>query len=140
MNAQRRSRTRIQLDSDELRMASGAADTADRSTSTPAESGALVPSPSAGVPHNPDAKEGEAYPGEPTIKIGTVLPAALKGQLDGFVRYAQDTGDVDGITTAVDVFRIAIHRYIQQAQKQYNDGEPFRAPRVNRRGRPVRPR
>jgi len=122
-------RTKVKVENQLARMAAGTAD-------PPAEPVATA----AAVPHNPDAKEGEEYPGEPTIKIGTVLPAGLKGQLDGLVRFAQDTGDVEGVTTAVDVFRIALHRYILEAQKEHNGGEPFRAPSYNRRGRPVRPR
>ncbi|HZM67864.1 MAG TPA: hypothetical protein VFC16_16355 [Nakamurella sp.] len=131
-------RTRVKVESQLARMAAGTVDppaepvaAAAPATAAPVE---------AAVPHNPDAKEGEEYPGEPTIKIGTVLPVGLKGQLDGLVRFAQDTGDVEGITTAVDVFRIALHRYILEAQKEHNGGEPFRAPSYNRRGRPVRPR
>ena len=29
------------------------------------------------------------------------------------------------VTTAVDVFRIALHRYILEAQRKHNDGEPL---------------
>ena len=122
-------RTKVKVENQLARMAAGTAD-------PPAEPVATA----AAVPYNPDAKEGEEYPGEPTIKIGTVLPAGLKGQLDGLVRFAQDTGDVEGVTTAVDVFRIALYRYILEAQQEHNGGEPFRAPSYNRRGRPVRPR
>lgn len=142
MNATPRRRTKIHVENDLARMAAGAADPRpDRQPPAGADAPATAPAAAPTVnPHNPDAKEGEEYPGEPTIKIGTVLPAGLKGQLDGLVRFAQDTGDVEGVTTAVDVFRIALHRYILEAQQKYNDGEPFRAPSYNRRGRQIRPR
>jgi len=140
MNATPRRRTKIQVESDLARMAAGTANPPpDEPTPAPAPAASTADTPNRN-PHNPDAKEGEAYPGEPTIKVGTVLPAGLKGQLDGLVRFAQDTGDVEGVTTAVDVFRIALHRYIAEAQQKYNDGEPFRAPNYNRRGRQIRPR
>jgi hypothetical protein len=141
MNATPRRRTKIHVENDLARMAAG---TADPQPADQPAAAATPPEPDAAAravnSHNPDAKEGEEYPGEPTIKIGTVLPAGLKGQLDGLVRFAQDTGEVEGVTTAVDVFRIALHRYILEAQQKHNDGEPFRAPSYNRRGRPVRPR
>lgn len=145
MNATPRRRTKIQVESDLARMAAGTLDPLPddqpRGAASPVATPSATPAAAATVDaHNPDAKEGEEYPGEPTIKIGTVLPAGLKGQLDGLVRFAQDTGDVEGVTTAVDVFRIALHRYILEAQQKHNDGEPFRAPSYNRRGRPVRPR
>jgi len=126
-------RTKVKVENQLARMAAGTADPPQ-----PAAAAADTAPAGSDAPHNPDAKEGEEYPGEPTIKIGTVLPVGLKGQLDGLVRFAQDTGDVEGITTAVDVFRIALHRYILDAQKEHNGGEPFRAPSYNRRGRPVR--
>lgn len=139
MNATPRRRTKVHVENDLARMAAGTAD--PRPDEQPPAAAPPPPTAAPTVnPHNPDAKEGEEYPGEPTIKIGTVLPAALKGQLDGLVRFAQDTGDVEGVTTAVDVFRIALHRYILEAQQKYNDGEPFRAPSYNRRGRQIRPR
>ena len=130
-------RTKVKVENQLARMAAGTADPPERAAAATAADTAPAGSD---APHNPDAKEGEEYPGEPTIKIGTVLPVGLKGQLDGLVRFAQDTGDVEGITTAVDVFRIALHRYILDAQKEHNGGEPFRAPSYNRRGRPVRTR
>ena len=142
MNATPRRRTKIHVENDLARMAAGTADPrpdGQPPAAADAPAGAPAAAPTV-TPHNPDANEGEEYPGEPTIKIGTVLPAGLKGQLDGLVRFAQDTGDVEGVTTAVDVFRIALHRYIQEAQQKYNDGEPFRAPSYNRRGRQIRPR
>ena len=142
MNAAPRRRTKIHVENDLARMAAGAADPLPDEQPPTAGATSLPPAGEASStvkPHNPDAKEGEEYPGEPTIKIGTVLPAGLKGQLDGLVRFAQDTGDVEGVTTAADVSRIALHLYILQAQRKHNDGEPFRAPSYNRRGRPVRP-
>ena len=131
-------RTKVKVENQIARMAAGTIDPPAEPVAIEASADTAPAAPD--VTHNPDAKEGEEYPGEPTIKIGTVLPVGLKGQLDGLVRFAQDTGDVEGITTAVDVFRIALHRYILDAQQKHNGGEPFRAPSYNRRGRPVQPR
>lgn len=154
MNATRRTPRKIAIDSDAARMASGVdgapsgnsiddspapaakPDPAPRAAPTPTKP-PVMPTPPAEP--NPDALEGEAYPGEPTVKVGLTLPASLKGQLDGFVRFAQDTGEVPDVTFAVDAFRIAVARYVREAQNTYNNGEPFTAPRVNRRGRSAQP-
>ena len=50
----------------------------------------------------PDALEGEAYVGEEKVKIGTTLPVHLKGQVDSAVRFAQDTGGIDGTESITD--------------------------------------
>lgn len=84
---------------------------------------------------NPDALEGELFPGEPRIKIGTVLPAHLKGQVDGAVRFAQDTGDIDGVETIADFIRLACSRLVVELQREHRSGDEFDQPRINRRGR-----
>lgn len=144
-----RRRTGIQLDPDQVRYASGqaegtppdattAAATNTKARRTTRSSKEPAPAPAEVNEANPDAKEGEAYPGEPTIKVGTAIPETLKHQMDGLVRYAQDTGEIPGVVSLVDVFRIALHRYVRQAQLDYNDGEEFKVPRFIRRGRPPR--
>lgn len=151
MTPSRRSGTGITLDPDHVRMATGAgaADKADTTkatgsaTRTPrrgtkgAATTKAAPEPEINEA-NPDAREGEAYPGEPTIKVGTAIPETLKHQMDGLVRYAQDTGDIPEVLSLVDVYRIALHRYVRQAQLDYNNGQEFKVPRFNRRGRPAR--
>ncbi len=149
MTAQtRRRRSGITLDPDELRYATDPATApagpdkaakkrpepktpaAPRRTKKPAD-----PPASKDIPINPDALEGEAYPGEPRMKIGIVLPEHLKGQVDGAVRYAQDTGAVPGIDTITDFFRVACHRLVMDLQREHNGGDEFKPPRMNRRGR-----
>ena len=83
----------------------------------------------------PDALEGEAYPGEEKVKIGTTLPVHLKGQVDGAVRFAQDSGGIDGVETITDFIRVACHRLVTDLQTKHNDGNEFLVPRINRRGR-----
>src|SRR4029079_4954828 len=83
----------------------------------------------------PDALEGEAYAGEEKVKIGTTLPLHLKGQVDGAVRFAQDAGGIDGIQTITDFIRVACIRLVTDMQAQHNDGNDFRVPGINRRGR-----
>lgn len=137
-----RRRTGIELDQDQVRFASGQADPAPaapaKTTRRSTKSAAKAPAPEPTVEANPDAKEGEEFPGEPTIKVGTAIPETLKHQMDGLVRFAQDTGDIPGVITLVDVFRVALSRYVRQAQIDHNDGQPFPVPRFNRRGRPAR--
>ena len=140
-----RRRTGIQLDPDQVRYASGQVDgdadgastTKARRTTKPKEP-PPAPAPVEVNEPNPDAKEGEAYPGEPTIKVGTAIPETLKHQMDGLVRYAQDTGEIPDVVSLVDVFRIALSRYVRQAQLEYHDGQEFTVPRMTRRGRPPR--
>ena len=79
----------------------------------------------------PDALEGEAYPGEEKVKIGTTLPMHLKGQVDGAVRFAQDSGGIDGIETITDFIRVACHRLVTDLQTKHNDGNEFLVPRIN---------
>ena len=68
-------------------------------------------------------------------KIGTSLPIHLKGQVDGAVRYAQDTGGVDGIESITDFIRVACSRLVIDLQNRHNEGQEFRVPNINRRGR-----
>lgn len=83
----------------------------------------------------PDALEGEAHVGEEKVKIGTTLPVHLKGQVDGAVRFAQDTGGIDGIESITDFIRVACSRLVTDLQARYNAGQEFRVPGINRRGR-----
>lgn len=152
----------IQLDRDNLRFASGevepekepaqpakrtrkraapktAADVAKApapaaAPAPPASTNRAAPAPPA-VDPNPDAYEGELYPGEDRIKFGTTLPVHLKGQVDGAVRYAQDTGAIAGIDTITDFVRVACYRLVVELQQQHMKGQEFAQPRINRRGR-----
>jgi hypothetical protein len=147
----RRRPSGISLDPDELRYATAAAappDTASRSKAkkaqqpaprqeaTPTRPRARNAAPAeVTVIEVPDALEGEAYVGEEKVKIGTTLPLHLKGQVDGAVRFAQDSGGVDGIETITDFVRVACFRLVTDLQAKYNDGNEFRVPGINRRGR-----
>ena len=150
MTPTRRRCSGISLDPDELRYATAAAappDTAGRSKAkkaqqpaprqeaTPTRPRARNAPAEVTVIEVPDALEGEAYVGEEKVKIGTTLPLHLKGQVDGAVRFAQDSGGVDGIETITDFVRVACFRLVTDLQAKYNDGNEFRVPGINRRGR-----
>ena len=79
MNATPRRRTKIHVENDLARMAAGTADPRpDRQPPAGADAPATAPAAAPTVnTHNPDAKEGEEYPGEPTIKIGTARVRSL---------------------------------------------------------------
>lgn len=146
MTPSKRRGSGITLDPDELRYATGAAETAKE---PPAAQSTPPATAKAGKPASrarstaaqareievPGALEGEEFPGEEKVKIGTSLPLHLKGQVDGAVRFAQDTGGVDGIESITDFIRVACARLVVDLQHRYNDGQEFRVPNINRRGR-----
>ena len=144
----RRRSSGISLDPDELRYASAPAASVDPGKKeSPGRKKQAEPEPAAVRPaarktaaevraiEVPDALEGEAYAGEEKVKIGTTLPLHLKGQVDGAVRFAQDAGGIDGIQTITDFIRVACIRLVTDMQAQHNDGNDFRVPGINRRGR-----
>ena len=51
------------------------------------------------------------------------------------MRYAQDTGGVDGIESITDFIRVACSRLVIDLQNRHNEGQEFRVPNINRRGR-----
>jgi hypothetical protein len=133
----------ITLDPDELRYATGAepnkepapvAADPQAKAARPAARGKATAAEARQI-EVPGALEGEQYPGEEKIKIGTSLPIHLKGQVDGAVRYAQDTGGVDGIESITDFIRVACSRLVIDLQNRHNEGQEFRVPNINRRGR-----
>ena len=149
MTPSKRRGTGITLDPDELRYATRAADPAQETPAAqiPPEAPAKPPRATARGTKGkataaevrqievPGALEGELFPGEEKIKIGTSLPIHLKGQVDGAVRYAQDTGGVDGIESITDFIRVACSRLVIDLQHRYNGGQEFHVPNINRRGR-----
>ena len=149
MTPSKRRGTGIKLDPDELRYATRAEDPAPETTTAhiPPETPAKPPRATARGTKGkataaevrqievPGALEGELFPGEEKIKIGTSLPIHLKGQVDGAVRYAQDTGGVDGIESITDFIRVACSRLVIDLQHRYNEGPEFHVPNINRRGR-----
>ena len=148
MTPSKRRGTGIKLDPDELRYATRAEDPAPKTTAhIPPETPAKPPRAAARGTRGkataaevrqievPGALEGELFPGEEKIKIGTSLPIHLKGQVDGAVRYAQDTGGVDGIESITDFIRVACSRLVNDLQHHYNGGQEFHVPNINRRGR-----
>ena len=154
MTPSKRRGSGITLDPDELRYATSAADPAQETPAAQAPPEAPVKPPRATTRGTrakvtaakvtaaevrqievPGALEGELFPGEEKIKIGTSLPIHLKGQVDGAVRYAQDTGGVDGIESITDFIRVACSRLVIDLQHRYNEGQEFHVPNINRRGR-----
>lgn len=148
MTPSKRRGSGITLDPDELRYATKAADPAQQTPAAqaPPEAPAKPSRTARGTKTKitaaevrqidvPGALEGELFPGEEKIKIGTSLPIHLKGQVDGAVRYAQDTGGVDGIESITDFIRVACSRLVIDLQQRYNEGQEFHVPNINRRGR-----
>lgn len=86
-------------------------------------------------PLNPDAKPGEQYPGEPTMKLTTNVPESLHRRASGIVAHAQFTGYPENIRSLTDLIRDAVADYVDKIEQQHNDGDPFKAPAALRRGR-----
>ena len=86
-------------------------------------------------PLNPDAKPGEQYPGEPTMKLTTNVPESLHRRASGIVAHAQFTGYPENIRSLTDLIRDAVADYVDKIEQQHNDGNPFKAPAALRRGR-----
>lgn len=86
-------------------------------------------------PLNPDAKPGEQYPGEPTMKLTTNVPESLHRRASGIVAHAQFTGYPENIRSLTDLIRDAVADYVDKIEQQHNDGHPFKAPAALRRGR-----
>ena len=82
------------------------------------------------------AAEGFGELGEPlTDRMAYVLPAPLKERINGVLRWAGDTRSLPGITSQIALVRIATHRYLNDLERDHNDGQPFAVPANNNRGR-----
>ena len=84
---------------------------------------------------NPDAKQGEEYPGEPTFKMTVNIPISLHQRASGIVRNAEFTGEPEEITSLTDLVRNSLADLVTHYEKKYNEGAPFPAPKRLRRGR-----
>lgn len=81
------------------------------------------------------AKPGELVPGEETFKLTVNVPLSLHQRASGVVRHAEDYGEPEGIESLTDLVRNSLANAVSEAEKAFNNGEPFRAPKRLRRGR-----
>ena len=85
---------------------------------------------------NTDARPGEEYWGEPTIKLTVNIPASLHRRAAGLLLHQQITGEPADISSLTDATRIGLHHVISGYEKELNGGEQFPAPKNGlRRGR-----
>lgn len=81
------------------------------------------------------AKPGEMMPGEETFKLTVNIPVSLHQRASGVVRHAEDYDEPEGIESLTDLVRNSLANAVSEAEKSFNNGEPFRAPKRLRRGR-----
>lgn len=78
---------------------------------------------------------GYAHLGEERVFVSVELPESLLRRVNGAVRYASDTGKIDGIQSRTDLLRVALHCYLIDLEAAHNAGLPFPPPATTGRGR-----
>jgi hypothetical protein len=115
---------------------------ARRTTSTPKEPAAATPPVTPVAPKaepemvNTDARPGEEYWGEPTVKLTVNIPTSLHRRFAGLLLNQQITGEPADISSLTDGARLGLHQVVSHWEKELNGGEPFTPPKNGlRRGR-----
>lgn len=84
---------------------------------------------------SPDAKPGEAWPGEPVFKLTVNIPESLHARASGIVHFAESTGLPQDINSLTDLVRNGTADLVERIEKELNSGYAFPATRRLRRGR-----
>lgn len=85
---------------------------------------------------NTDARPGEEYWGEPTVKLTVNIPTSLHRRFAGLLLNQQITGEPADISSLTDGARLGLHQVVSHWEKELNGGEPFTPPKNGlRRGR-----
>lgn len=85
---------------------------------------------------DPDLLVGERSWGEETYKMTVNIPVSLHQRAAGLTFQSQFTGEPEGYSSLTDLVRIGLDELITRAEKKFNNGNPYPAPKGGlRRGR-----